>query len=180
MRITDSRYDRDRLRLAVAYRLICHEARTHTIRQCTGLSGDRIRKLYRNYMQGLPDRRIRRRRGKSPRQMSYFQRSPAHELQAATLGTMLSLCGLLGRRPALHRPTIEEVACFCDVYETFVSVCPLAHITLEHAWYLLQVLSYEDEFVLARCPDCHAVWIRDTLEVLPDNCAACRASGPPD
>ena len=37
MRITDSRYDRDRLRLAVAYRLIRHEARTHTIRQCTGL-----------------------------------------------------------------------------------------------------------------------------------------------
>ena len=180
MRITDSRYDRDRLRLAVAYRLICHEARTHTIRQCTGLSGDRIRKLYRHYMQGVADRPIRRRRGKSPRQMNYFRRSLAHELQAATLGTMMSLCGLLGRRQVLHQPSIEEVSRFCDVYETFVSICPLAVITLEHAWYLLQVLSYQDEFVLAPCPDCQAVWIRDTLDVLPGNCAACRSGGPPD
>jgi len=180
MRITDSRYDRDRLRLTVAYRLICHEARTHTIRQCTGLSGDRIRKLYRNYMAGVPERPIRRRRGKSPRQMSYFRRSPAHELQAATIGTMLSLCGLLGRRQALHRPTIEEVARFCDVYETFVSLCPCAVITLEHAWYLLQVLAYADEFVLARCPDCQAVWIRDVLDLLPDNCVACRSNALPD
>ena len=54
MRISDCRYDRDRLRLAVAFRLIAHEARTQTIRHCTGLSGDRIRKLYRHYMQGLP------------------------------------------------------------------------------------------------------------------------------
>jgi len=180
MRITDCRYDRDRLRLTVAYRLICHEARTHTIRQCTGLSGDRIRKLYRNYLQGRPERPVRRRRGKSPRQMSFFRRSPEHELQAATLGSMLSCCGLLGRPRAVHGPTIEEVARFCDVYETFVSLCPIAVITLEHAWYLLHVLAQEDEFVLARCPDCQSVWIRDMLDVLPDNCAACRAGGPPD
>ena len=91
MRITDCRYDRDRLRLAVAYRLIAHEARTQTIRQCTGLSGDRIRKLYRDYIQGLPGQRIRRRRGKSPRQMSFFRKSVEHELQAATLGCLLLL-----------------------------------------------------------------------------------------
>ena len=179
MRISDSRYDRDRLRLTVAYRLIRHEARTHTIRHCTGLSGDRIRKLYRNYPQGPAGRPIRRRRGKSPRQMSYFRRSPQHELQAATLGSMLALCGLLGRPQVLRQPTIEEVDRFCDVYETFLGLCPLPLITLEHAWYLLHVLSHDDVFVLARCPDCHAAWIRDTLEVLPDNCAICRSNGPP-
>ena len=81
MRITDSRYDRDRHRLTVAYRLIGHEARTQTIRQATGLSGDRIRKLYRDYLKGQPAEPVRRRRGKSPRQMSFFWRSPAHELQ---------------------------------------------------------------------------------------------------
>ena len=66
MRITDCRYDRDRQRLEVARRLIGHEARTHTIRHCTGLSGDRIRKLYRNYPTDSPGQRVRRRRGKSP------------------------------------------------------------------------------------------------------------------
>jgi hypothetical protein len=42
------------------------------------------------------------------------------------------------------------------------------------------VLAHKDEFVLARCPDCQAAWIRDMLDVLPDNCAACRAGAPPD
>jgi hypothetical protein len=180
MRITDSRYDRDRQRLAIAYRLICHEARTHTIREATGLSGDRIRKLYRDYF--LAEQAtcpVRRRRGKSPRQMSFFWRSPAHELEAAALGALLRQCGFLGRPQLLYRPGLEEVARFCDVYETFRSVCPLTAITFEHAWYLLHVLARLDEFVLARCPDCHATWIRDTLDLLPDNCAACRTD-PPD
>lgn len=180
MRITDCRYDRDRLRLAVAYRLIAHEARTQTIRHCTGLSGDRIRKLYRHYMQGVPGPTVRRRRGKSPRQMAYFRKSPEHEIQAATFATLLCCCGLLGRAQRLPGPGIEDVARFCDVYETFLGICPSTVITFEHAWYLGQVLSHHDEYVLARCPDCAAAWIRDMLDILPDNCAACRAGHLPD
>ncbi len=180
MRITDCRYDRDRLRLTVAYRLIAHEARTQTIRHCTGLSGDRVRKLYRYYMQGQAGPRVRRKRGKSPRQMSFFRKSVEHELQAATFGALLRCCGLLGRPQRLPGPRIEEVARFCDVYETFLCICPEPHITFEHAWYLGQVLAHHDEFVLARCPDCHALWVRDTLDILPDNCAACRAARLPD
>jgi hypothetical protein len=45
MRVSDDRYTRDRLRLDLAQRLIHHEARTFTIRQWTGLSDDRIRKV---------------------------------------------------------------------------------------------------------------------------------------
>src|SRR5512147_885010 len=50
MRISDDRYSRDRLRLDLALRFIHHEARTHTIRAWTGLTDDRIRKLYRTYL----------------------------------------------------------------------------------------------------------------------------------
>ena len=46
MRISDDRYSRDRLRLDLALRFIQHEARTHTIRAWTGLTDDRIRKVY--------------------------------------------------------------------------------------------------------------------------------------
>jgi hypothetical protein len=176
MRITDCRYDRDRLRLTVAYRLIAHEARTHTIRHCTGLSGDRIRKLYRHYALNSQGPAVRRRRGKSPRQMSYFRRSVEHELQAATLATLLAHCGLLQRAQRLPAPRIEDVACFCDVYEAFLCVCPLSLISFEHAWYLGQALGRCDEFILARCPDCYAFWIRDTLDLLPCTCANCRHS----
>jgi hypothetical protein len=179
MRITDCRYDRDRLRLAVAYRLIAHEARTHTIRHCTGLSGDRIRKLYRNYPADFPGPRVRRRRGKSPRQMSYFRRSVEHELQAATLATLLACCGLLRRIHRLPAPRIEDVARFCDCFEAFLCVCPSSLISFEHAWYLGLTLARRDEFQLARCPDCRAAWIRDTLDLLPCNCAGCRYALPP-
>jgi hypothetical protein len=179
MRITDCRYDRDRLRLTIAYRLIGHEARTQTIRHCTRLSGDRIRKLYRTYPYDEPERRVRRRRGKSPRQMSFFRKSAEHELQAATLGCMLSRCDLL-RPHAPTGPRLEEVARFCDVFEAFLSICPVAVITFEHAWYLGQVLARDDEYVLARCPDCKAVWIRDTLDILPDNCSTCRTGRRPN
>jgi hypothetical protein len=178
MRITDCRYDRDRLRLTIAYRLIGYEARTHTIRHCTRLSGDRIRKLYRTYPYDDPEHRVRRRRGKSPRQMSYFRRSADHELQAAALGCMLRSCDLL-RPHAPTGPRLEEVARFCDVYDAFLCICPLALITFEHAWYLGQVLACDDEYVLASCPDCRAAWIRDTLDILPDNCATCRGARRP-
>lgn len=174
MRITDSRYDRDRLRLTIAFRMIGHEARTHTIRQATQLSDDRIRKLFRDYVRDQPHTPVRRRRGKSPRQMSYFRRTPQHELQAATLGSLLRCCGLLNRSSPPQRPSLEEVARFCDVFETFAGLCPQPAITFEHAWFLLQVLSRENEFVLDACQDCQSLWIRDTLDILPDNCAACR------
>ena len=49
MRISDDRYSRDRVRLDLALRFIRHEARTQTIRAWTGLTDDRIRKLYRSY-----------------------------------------------------------------------------------------------------------------------------------
>lgn len=179
MRIIDCRYDRDRLRLAVAFRLIGHEARTHTIRHCTGLSGDRIRKLYRNYPGDATGTRIRRRRGKSPRQMSYFRRTPEHELQAATFVTLLSCCGMLRRVHRLPAPRIEDVARFCDVYEAFLCVCPSSLISFEHAWYLGQTLALRDEYVLARCPDCRGTWIRDTLDLQPCNCANCRHAASP-
>src|SRR5258707_301542 len=68
MRVSDDRYSRDRLRLDLAVRFIEHEARTRTIRLWTGLTDDRIRKLYRSYLsEGVPRRRARH-RGKSPQQ----------------------------------------------------------------------------------------------------------------
>lgn len=179
MRITDSRYDRDRRRLEVAYRLIGLEARTQTIHQATTLSADRVRKLYRDYFKNHPDQRVKRHRGKSPRQMSFFWRSPTHELHAAALAALMMLGGFLERPQVLYRPDIEEVDRFCDVYETFHGLCPATPITFEHAWHLLHVLARIDEYVLVRCPDCRSTWIRDTLDLLPDNCAACRVE-PPD
>ena len=76
MRVSDDRYTRDRQKFDLALRLIRHEARTFTIRQWTGLSDDRIRKLYRSYVLNGDAREVTRHRGKSPRQAAFFFRNP--------------------------------------------------------------------------------------------------------
>src|SRR5690348_10283846 len=99
MRISDDRYSRDRQRYDLALRFIQHEARTRTIRTWTGLTDDRIRKLYRSYVAEDCDSRLIRHRGKSPQQTSYFVRSPRMRQEAAVLA---SVCYLLGVMPAGH------------------------------------------------------------------------------
>ena len=48
MRVSEERYDRERGTLELGVRLIQFKARTGTIRALTGLSPDRIRKLFRS------------------------------------------------------------------------------------------------------------------------------------
>ena len=72
MRLTDNRYASERSQFELALRMIGHEARTRTIRECTGLSDDRIRKLFATYFRDTGATRIRRRRGKSPQQVGLF------------------------------------------------------------------------------------------------------------
>src|ERR671922_2488233 len=96
MRISDDRYSRDRLRLDLALRFIHHEARTHTIRAWTGLTDDRIRKLYRTYLYEADGRGVARHRGKSPRQAAFFTRSLRMRREAAVFASVSSLFGLIG------------------------------------------------------------------------------------
>ena len=83
-------------RFDLALRMIRHEARTCTIQCLTGLSEDRIRKLYRAYLIHLPTgRRPRRHRGQSPRQSGIFLQSASLNFEASTLASMLCVAGLL-------------------------------------------------------------------------------------
>src|SRR5262245_63140764 len=99
MRISDDRYSRDRLRLDLALRFIHHEARTHTIRAWTGLTDDRIRKLYRTYLCEAGGIRVARHRGKSPRQAAYFTRSLRMRREAAVFASVSSFFGLISPQP---------------------------------------------------------------------------------
>src|SRR5215469_9090097 len=94
MRISDDRYSRERARMELALRFLRHEARTQTIRAWTGLSDDRIRKLYRSYMSHVR-RELPRHRGKSPHQIAYFTRSLRLQEETAVLASVLSLLGLV-------------------------------------------------------------------------------------
>src|SRR5262245_16677390 len=95
MRISDDRYSRDRLRLDLALRFIHHEARTQTIRAWTGLTDDRIRKLYRTYLHEAGGGGVARHRGKSPRQAAFFTRSLRMRRESAVFASVSSLFGLI-------------------------------------------------------------------------------------
>ena len=182
MRITDDRYTRDRLRLDLALRLIGHEARTRTIRNWTGLTDDRIRKLYRSYVADAGRRDVRRHRGKSPRQSAYFMRNAAIRREAASLATLLCILGLL-RRESGHSPGgVEQLRwgeSFCEAYETFASLFEHPQISFEHACHLLRSLEKQNEICLDDCEGCGSLLVVMRYAERPKACEFCAASRPP-
>ena len=188
MRVTDDRYNRDRLRLELALRLIGHEARTHTIRLWTGLSDDRIRKLFRAYIR--PGAGVRRRRGKSPQQAAFFLRSGAGAGDAHALAAMLLLFGVVvpaapadgaagpagagsaGARGAAQA-SLARGRLLCEAFETYRRVVPQPAIDFEHAVYLADALQRGAELRLRWCLDCDAVNVTEHAALRPASCQAC-------
>jgi hypothetical protein len=178
MRISDDRYTRDRERMDLALRLIHHEARTFTIRQWTGLSDDRIRKLYRSYVLHDGARGVLRHRGKSPRQAAFFFRSPELRFHAANLASLFVLYGLLrateqGVESSYRVGSLESGALLCGGYEAYRELHTPAAISFEHAWFLLLALGRRDEIALRRCAECGGVRVQDVLAKRGSDCLTC-------
>lgn len=181
MRVSDDRYTRDRQRLDLALRLIRHEARTFTIRQWTGLSDDRIRKLYRSYVLDHDARTVSRHRGKSPRQAAYFFRNAELSFQSAQLASLYVvyglLCGTHSRLESRYRVgSLESGTLLCQAYEAYIALHAPAVISFEHAWFLLLALARRDEVGISRCSVCSGVRLRDLLAKRKVACGTC---GPP-
>jgi hypothetical protein len=177
MRLTDDRYAGERSQFELALRMIGHEARTRTIKQCTGLSDDRIRKLYSTYFLGRTD--IRRRRGKSPRQVQYYVKNPEHQLQATTL-VALFCAGYLIRidtdnkvHACWPRPDVEYGHRVCRAFETYVLLHDDAALNFEWTWNLLQCITYNDELYLAVCAGCGARYVQDAYALDDRTCPTC-------
>ncbi len=181
MRVSDDRYSRDRERFDLALRLIRHEARTYTIRQWTGLSDDRIRKLYRSYVLHQDAHEVLRHRGKSPRQAAFFFRNTEINFQAAQLASVFVLYGLL-RASALRIESryrvgsLDSGALFCKAYEAYTELHAPAVISFEHAWFLLLALTRGDELRIARCGACGGVRLDDLLSRRRFSRANCEAA----
>jgi len=176
MRITDERYSRDRQRLDLAFRMIHHEARTCTIRTWTGLSDDRIRKLYRAYV-AHHGATIRRHRGKSPTQTAYFLRNLETRRHAAALAGLFSLLGLLPRAAERGgtRAALSWGELFCRTYETFLAFHGPSGISFEHAFYLLHLLQRRAELRAGHCAACRALMVIDALRPSGAICPLCEA-----
>jgi hypothetical protein len=179
MRLTDDRYSGERSQFELALRMIRHEARTRTIRECTGLSDDRIRKLYATYFRNSGSSGVKRRRGKSPRQITRYVKNAEHQLQATTL-VALFCAGLLVRIDSADRvhacwprPDVEFGHRLCRAYETYQLLHENAKLSFEWVWNLLQCISCNDELYLAHCRACHARYVQDSYALDGKICPAC-------
>lgn len=182
MRLTDNRYAGERSQFELALRMIRHEARTRTIRECTGLSDDRIRKLYATYFRDGGAKEIKRRRGKSPQQVALFVKNPANQLEATTLIALYCASLLLRVDVAdkVHacwpRPDVEYGHRVCRAFETYLLLHPRAHLSFEWAWNLLQNISHNDELFLAVCGRCRGRYVQDAYALDPGTCPSCEIS----
>jgi hypothetical protein len=180
MRISDDRYSRDRLRLDLALRFIHHEARTHTIRAWTGLTDDRIRKLYRTYLHEAGGARVIRHRGKSPRQAAFFTRSLRMRRDTAVFASVSSLFGLFDGGAAERRsapsPTVARGALLCEAFEAYRALIGDSQISFEHAVYLLGALHAGDELRVGHCRDCGGVLVTDRLVLRAPVCNECHGA----
>ena len=174
MRITDDRYSRDTARMNLAIRLIRLEARTRTIRRWTGLSDDRIRKLYRSYLRDSKSS-VRRHRGKSPQRSSVFLGTGRAARHATALASLLSAIGALpapankdrGARPALSGDLV------CDAYEAYCSLLPSREIGFEHAILLASALSSGRDLRLAGCRFCASPVLAEAVGLRLPVCERC-------
>jgi len=179
MRLTDDRYAGERSQFELALRMIRHEARTRTIRECTGLSDDRIRKLYTTYFRNTGATDVRRRRGKSPRQVTRFVKNPENQLQATTLvalycsGLLLRLDARDNVSPCWPRPDVEFGHRICRAYETYLLLHENALLSFEWAWNLLQNISFNDELYLAICRACQTRYVQDAYALDHKTCPSC-------
>jgi hypothetical protein len=180
MRVSDDRYSRDRQRLDLALRFIHHEARTRTIRTWTGLTDDRIRKLYRSYVADDNAGHITRHRGKSPQQVAFFVRTPVMRQEASVLA---SVCYLLGVMPpskvadsARQLPGMQRGESLCDAFETYRMLVPSPRISFEHAVFLVTALARGDELKASLCSDCMGLIVVDPYGAGQRRCLSCEQS----
>ena len=182
MHISNERYFHERQRHDLALRMIRHEARTCTIRSCTGLTDDRIRRLYKTYASHMPSAPVRRRRGKSPRQVAFFVRNTRAQLESSMLASVFAAFGLWRAQSsvqlgAVASGSIEFGRLFCDAYETHRQLLLNADISFEHAWFLLQLLLRNADLHSVRCRHCDSQYLRDRVNVCRRACPVCALKG---
>jgi hypothetical protein len=178
MRVTDNRYAGELEKFDLAMRMIGHEARTGTIRLCTGFTEDRIRKLYTTYFQGEDRHRIRRRRGKSPRQIVRFVSSARKQAEATLLACLYLFCSVfdlnpLGRVCRGHNNGVALGSRLCQAYESYLKLYPDPQLSFEWAWNLYHALIESHELYFAWCETCGGPYVQDTYALDYQRCPLC-------
>jgi hypothetical protein len=181
MRLSEPSFGSDRDCQEVALRMILHEARTCTIKACTGLSDDRIRRLYATHFKA--DAAVRRQRGKSPSRTRVFVKNSINQSEAGTLAVLFAAFDILriaadGRVVnVLVEHPLRLGRQLCLAYETYLGLHATRHLSFERAWSLLHALTSGDELVLMACRECQGLYVHHLLEIDAGRCPCCKLTG---
>jgi hypothetical protein len=175
MRATDDRYRGEQAKFELAMRMISLEARTGTIRFWTGLSDDRIRKLYGSYFK-FSGKAVRRRRGRSPTQIGPLVRNANRALESGVLANLMLVNGLLDWDRPDHPPLRNNVDLghrFCECFETYRALVPRPLLSFEWSWNLLVSMRRGEELGVVRCANCAVCYLIDLLSLPRATCPGC-------
>lgn len=193
MRVTDDRYAGELEKFDLAMRMIRHEARTGTIRACTGFSEDRVRKLVASYCRETGRPPLRRRRGKSPRQVAPFVSSAERQAETTRLATLYVYCRAARVNPEGRitgsdaSSQVETAQRVCQAYELYHLLESHPSLSFEWAWNLYHALLVTGELYFAWCAGCDAPYVQDRYALDYEHCPSCelreqqerRPNGPP-
>lgn len=182
MRISDERYLRDLRRLNLAMRLMKYEARTSTIRECTGLGDDRIRRLYHSYLRPAGACSSRH-RGKPPRAILRLVASPRLAADAAIFAAFSREYRAAdgGRAPTGRYLllSLSAAEALCEAFELYRACVPNGRLSFEQALCVLRALWTRDEIAPGHCTSCGAFVLVDLMSLFEPLCPVCASvTGP--
>lgn len=168
MHVIDHRYRAEQRQYEMAIRFVRHNARTRTICTWTGLSADRVRKLFRTYATEVAALAHSRLRGTTPYQTGFFTRTARIRTETAILAGYLHLNGAVAEEHSLS--CAERL---CESFETFVQVVPHTAITFEHAVLLLRALRRGESLQIRHCQRCEVLVAVDRIRRPSATCVGC-------
>jgi hypothetical protein len=143
------------------------------------LQSEQITKLYRSYLHRPGGAAFSRPRGRSPRQVSFFLRTPRLKQEAALVASLCTLLGALpprwAVRPGPALPGFAQGLALCEAYEAYRTLVSAAHISFEHMIYLFTALTRSDELRFATCVDCGALLVVERMALRDPRCRSCAA-----
>lgn len=171
-------------RFGVAIRMLKHDARTRTIKAWTGLSAERVRKLFRaQRRENCRGAARRRQRGPSPTHLEAVLTSESLKSEAAAIA---GVCRVLEVVPPERRPKgrdtlviIAQGERVLSAHELFQDIVPRPRLNLEQWLLLLHSLSGGAEWGIGQCNCCPAVVVIDRLALASAVCEDCQQESRP-
>ena len=155
----------------LAWRMLSHHARPHTVSQWTHLSERRIRTLLENY--GPRGVEVTRPRGRAPYKIDALLMSPRNRHETGLFLQQGLPAGILnGKRSSHPFFCIERGETICGAFESLETLHPSIEMRLESALLISETLFFTEDYVCLRCRQCQQISMLESPIVTP-RCIDC-------